>query len=334
MISRVAETCFWFGRYLERAESSTRLLGATQDLVFDADLSSVQCWQPLVIVSGQYPVFCEKLGAPAAGNGELVQSYMTWNPENPVSVWNSVRAARETARTIRDVLSLDVWEEVNQLYLWLASGQGKNRYESGRDEFYRGVRRRMQLTLGLVRSTMLHDDPMRFLWLGVMLERVGQGARILDMHHHSLSGERPHELVELGLWLALLRASSGFEAYMKRNSGRLGRNRVASFLLFEEQFPRSLRYCLRSSLAVMRQIWTDADAAGTGFRSIGALAETCAWFDRLEPTLRTLSIHDLLTEIVDRTALLCQTLQTEMVGPVRRGVVAGDPVAPPSATEA
>jgi uncharacterized alpha-E superfamily protein len=315
VISRVADNCFWFGRYVERAESTARLLGVTRELVFDAELPPEQCWQPLVIVSGEYPSFRASLGAPAAGNGEAVQQYITWSNENMVSIRSSVRAAREIARTIRDTLSLEVWQEINHLYLWLTGAEGQRSYTHARQEFYHHVRRCTQLCLGLVRSTMLHDDPMRFLWLGVMLERVGQIARILDMHHHTLSGERPHEVVELSLWLCLLRACSGFEAFMRRNHGRVSRTGVAHFLLYEDQFPRSLRYCLRSSISIMAQIWPRQ--GGRPGQPLAALESLSAWFDGLEPNLRTQSIHDLLTGVVDRTSNVCALLGQEILGPPR-----------------
>ena len=71
------------------------------------------------------------------------------------------------------------------------------------------MRRSTQLILGLVRSTMLHDEPMSFLWLGVMIERAGQTARILDMHHHTMEREAAHDIVQMALWMSLLRACSG-----------------------------------------------------------------------------------------------------------------------------
>ena len=95
MISRVADHCFWLGRYIERAESTARLLQVTRTLAFDAELPPLYCWRPLVIVSGQHPEFSARLGAESAGNGDVVQRYMTWAPENPVSIRNSIRAARE-----------------------------------------------------------------------------------------------------------------------------------------------------------------------------------------------------------------------------------------------
>ena len=91
VISRVADHCFWVGRYIERAESTARLLQVTRALAFDAELPPLHCWRPLMIVSGQFPEFSAHFGADAAGNGDIVQRYMTWAPENPVSIRTSVR---------------------------------------------------------------------------------------------------------------------------------------------------------------------------------------------------------------------------------------------------
>src|SRR5262249_50204561 len=134
----------------------------------------------------------------------------------------SVGGGRWNARSIREVLSLEAWETVNELHLWLANPAAMASYQQHREAFYQQVRRSTQLTLGLLRSTMLHDEPLDFIWLGVLLERVSQTARILDVHHHAFTSlPQRHEIVETGLWLSLLRALSGSEAYMKRATGRI-----------------------------------------------------------------------------------------------------------------
>jgi uncharacterized alpha-E superfamily protein len=315
VIARVADNCLWFGRYVERVESTARLLRVTRELAFDAELSAARCWEPLVIVSGEYPAFIEKEGPEAAGNGELVQRYLTWNAKCTVSMKTSVAAAREIARTMRDVLSHDVWTEVNQMYLWVNDPEGERAYEDEREDFYREIQRRTQLVLGLVRSTMLHDEPMHFLWLGVMLERVGQIARILDMHHHTLTGEQAHQVLELSLWLALLRACSGAEAFMKRNRGRMTRAAVSSFLIFEPEFPRSLSYCLHSARGVMRKLWLEGDGPGRGSKTLALMESLCEWMEKEAPKARTQSLHDLLTTVVDRTSAVSAALGEEILGP-------------------
>jgi uncharacterized alpha-E superfamily protein len=320
MISRVADHCFWFGRYIERAESTARLLQATRTLVFDADLPVTQCWQPLVIVSGEYPRFVEKFGAESAGDGEKVQDYMTWNPENPVSLLSSIRAGRESARIIRDVLSLDTWESTNELYHFLSSENAKQLYADNREDLYRTIRRLTQLTLAHVCSTMLHDEPMSFLWLGVMLERVGQLARTLDMHHHTMEREHAHEVVQTAVWLSLLRANSGQEAFMKTRQGRVSAKAVVHFLLHEPTFPRSLAYCLRSAQSTLNSIWPPmSQSQGTQSQTLSprpSQQRLASLISHLESTTPTTSpqIHSLLTHIVDETAAISTALNTEIHG--------------------
>jgi uncharacterized alpha-E superfamily protein len=333
MISRVADHCFWFGRYIDRAESTARLLQVTRTLVFDADMPVTQCWKPLVIVSGEHPALIKRHGADAAGDGEVVQSYMTWDTENLVSLQSSIRAARESARVIRDVLSLEAWEEVNELYLWIGSDHARQLYGENREQFYRRVRRGTQLVLGLVRSTMLHDRPMSFLWLGVMLERVGQTARTLDMNHHTMNLESAHQIVEVALWLSLLRACSGYEAFVKKSQGRATAKAVTSFLLFDRQFPRSLRYCLKTSRKILTDIWPEAAAGGIGGQSWGRTGALADWLDAREATFTPASLHTVLTHVVDETSKICSFVGEEMQGPPRPAPAATSKSAAPAAAQ-
>jgi uncharacterized alpha-E superfamily protein len=328
VISRVADHCFWVGRYIERAESTARLLQVTRALAFDAELPPIACWRPLVIVSGQFPELTGQLGADAAGNGDVVQRYMTWAPENPVSIRNSIRAAREGARSIREVLGHEIWQATNELYLWFAGEEAAASYGHDRDEVYRNVRRSTQLCLGLVRSTMLHDAPMDFLWLGVQLERIGQTARILDMHHHiQASAEGRQPLLQTALWLSLLRACSGFEPFMRREQGRVSREAAVSFLLFEARFPRSLRYCVRSALALARRL-EGSGSRGAVTAARERLEALDRWLDEQEAKDIPLSVHALLTHVIDEASTACQELQQGVEGATAAVTAAAQKEAP------
>jgi uncharacterized alpha-E superfamily protein len=285
--------------------------------VFDADIPVTHCWQPLVIVSGEEKSFVEHYSREALGNGELVQEYLTWSKESLVSLTSSVRHARECARAIRDQLSLDTWEEVNELYLWLERESTRRLYFDNREEFYRTVRRSTQLTLGLVRSTMLHDEPMNFLWLGAMLERVGQTARTLDMHHHTMEREMPHDIVQVALWLSLLRACSGAEAFMKKNQGRVTAPNMVAFLLFERSFPRSLCYCLQSAEGLLGRIWNADKSHGAVHPSLSRTRALLTWLQSQPVALDVTQIHPLLTRVVDETAAICMQVSNEILGPPR-----------------
>ena len=212
MISRVADHCFWLGRYLERAESSSRVLRVTFALSLDGMLPAVQVWGSAVTVSGEDDSFGRRFEASRRTDGELVQEFLTWDTEVPASQLRSGRAARENARSIREVVSLEAWEAINELHVWVHGQSARLEYQTRRDAFYRHVRASTQLVLGTLEHTMLHDNALDFIMLGGLLERVGQTARILDVHHHALT-QLPANLVrEESLWLSLLREPNAFQS--------------------------------------------------------------------------------------------------------------------------
>jgi len=321
VISRVADHCFWFGRYVERAESTARMLAASASLALDAELPAAQVWRPVIVVSGEEHEFARRIAGgdgdhPAWGDGEVVQRFMVLDDDNGVSLARSIRGLRWNARSIREVLSAEVWETVNELHLWSSSDAAGAQYAQQREAYYQQVRRSTQLVLGQLRSTMLHDEPLDFVWLGVLLERVSQTARMLDVHHHAFTSlVAGHELIETALWLSLLRALSGSEAYLKRASGRVGSEAVARFLISEAAFPRSIAYCVHSAYDRLCDIRPPERHELPGGISLERLRVLDAWVAarQREPLSGTM-VHEVLTHVVDEVHAICGTLGTELLG--------------------
>jgi uncharacterized alpha-E superfamily protein len=322
MISRVADHCFWFGRYLERAESIARLLQVTSSLALDSDLTPAQCWQPVVITAGERERFAATRGEDAFSDGEAVQEYLSFGEGVAVSLERSVAAARENARSVREVVSLEAWESINELHLWIRSAAARSDFDEHRYGFYRHVRRETQLCQGLLRGTMLHDAPLDFIWLGVMLERIGQTARILDVHHHAFTTAarvdpsatpQAHPVVEVSLWLSLLRACYGFEAFMKSHRGTATAQAVATFLIFEPRFPRAVRHCVRRAREGLSKIHPE----GQGLPALRALERLRAletWLDeRASQPLDPSAVHEVLTGVVDETHAACDEIAVELL---------------------
>jgi len=321
VISRVADHCFWFGRYVERAEAAARMLAASVSLALDGELASEHVWRPVIVVSGEEDQFRTRIagdddGHAAWGDGETIQRFMVWDEESIVSIARSVSGARWNARSIREVLSLEAWEAVNELHLWMRDPAAQVMYASHREGFYQHVRRATQLTLGLLRSTMLHDEPLDFVWLGVLLERVSQTARMLDVHHHVFTNlERKHEVIDTALWLSLLRALSGSEAYLKRAAGRISPEGVARFLLSEGAFPRSIAYCVHSAYERLCHIRPPEHHDLPGGASLEQLRILDTWVAaRAKEPLPSGGVHDLLTHVVDEVHEICGTLGRELLG--------------------
>ena len=317
MIARVADSCFWFGRYLERAEATARLLYVTRNLSLDAALEPHQCWLPVVIVSGEEARFVEEFGAgvPSDRVGEQVEQYMTWETANSSSILSSVTAARENARSIREVVSLEVWEAVNELYLWLGSDLARTEFYNARYSFYKRLREGCQLIAGLMRSTMLHELPLNFIWLGMLLERGSQTSRVVDVHHHALMlRERTHLVVETALWLSLLRACSAYEPFTKRNRGRVTGSAVAAFLLFESAFPKSIAYSVREAWCRFAVIRPPERTELPGGLTQARLHALDRWVSERAEQGTGGDIHELLTHVVDEIAAICTGLSRELFG--------------------
>jgi uncharacterized alpha-E superfamily protein len=315
MIARIAEHCFWLGRYLERAESTARVLQMTGQLALDAELPPEQCWMPALAIFGERSAFALRHGEAAEADGEAVQNFLTWDEDNVSSLVNTLFAARDNARSIREVVSRECWEVTNELYLWLGGEMGKAEYTHSRYAFYLHIRRMVQLCLGLSDSTMLHDTPLDFIRLGVMLERAGQTARLLDVHHHVFARmNSSHRVVQTALWLSLLRAGSGFEPFMKTHSGRVTGDAVASFLLFEGRFPRSVRHCLEAVHRLLRQLASPEAPGGLGQPCVAGMQPL---LEQLRPEALVGpedTLHALLTRMVEGTADLCLCIAREYFG--------------------
>src|SRR5262245_36865226 len=173
MISRVAEHCFWMSRYLERAENTARVLDVNRTLLLDFDVPEEQQWKPILIISGIHD-FAD------ASNAETVQHHLTWQSENSCSIVSSLSNARENARIIREIISIEMWERINYYYLWLQGPRAQAMYEHDRSEFYSQVKRINGLLYGIAEGSMSHGEAWDFFRMGKYLERACQTARILD----------------------------------------------------------------------------------------------------------------------------------------------------------
>jgi uncharacterized alpha-E superfamily protein len=296
MISRVAEHCFWLARYLERAENVARVLDVNHTLLLDFHVPAEQQWKPVLIITGIHDYKNE----PTAEN---VQEHMTWDEKNPFSVRSSLYWARENARIIREVISGEMWERINFYHLWFQSPAAREAYHTNRHEFYAQVRRVNQLVHGIADTTMSHGEAWEFFKLGTYLERASQTARIMDVKYHTLlpKVEDVGTPVDNAHWLAILMSCSGYEPFHKkpRPVPLDPAAAVAEFLLFDEQFPRSIRRCVwecegAASAAAGNAVGREPTAAE---REIGELLR---WLDdRTIADVVREGLHEALTHVVD-----------------------------------
>jgi uncharacterized alpha-E superfamily protein len=251
LLSRVAEAVYWLGRYIERAENVVRFLDVNLNLTLDLPHEAAGQWQPIVNVTGDRAVFLERYGV---ATQESVVRFLAFDAENPNSILSSVTAARENARSVRETISSEMWQQINGLYL-LVAGESRREAEIDLPAFCHQVRMACHLIHGLLHVTMSHNEAWQFILLGTLLERADKTTRILDVKYFillpSLSDVgTPYDDVQ---WSAVLKSVSGFEMYRKRH-GRLSPPSIVEFLLLDGDFPRSVRYCISVADGALHQI--------------------------------------------------------------------------------
>lgn len=316
MICRVAESCFWMMRYIERAESVARLLEANRAFVLDAQMPHAEHWMPVVVVAGEEATFEARFGREAADDGELVQRYLCWDAQCPVSIFVSVRWARENARTIRETISLEMWQALNAFWIWLNEDATGALYVRDRRAFYAQVLAYAQQLRGLMEDSLSHDEPYDFMRLGLMLERANQIARQLDVKHHKLDTDEaptgPEDIEAFSLWSATLRSCSATEAFLRQGKPPLSQH-VLRFLVLDVNFPRSVLYALLRAQRVMIRIMSRGTKEAMPLPK-SALALDTLVASLLTPEATTLvhrAMHQEMTRVVDTTAQICQQLHED-----------------------
>jgi len=323
VISRVASSCFWLARYFERVDSLARLLGVNQALNLDVELPETERWRPLVVVTGQEEDFLARFGEEAFDDGETVQQYLTWDEQEGASIYSGLQSARENARTVRETMSVEMWEAINAAWLWLGSPEARRLYETERDAFYDHLSKECMLFHGICYSTMLHDEAFVFMKLGRAVERVGQTARVLDVKHQSLGFKGPGEdesATDAAQWLAILRSCSAFDPFFKKAARVLSGPSVAEFLIFEPSFPRSVVHNLDRTRGLLLRI-REGDPPGMSRRCWNKLERFRG--SLVQMTARDVQksgVHEVLTWIVENAADLCQSIHDDFLDPPLEGL--------------
>lgn len=244
MLSRVAESIYWMGRQIERAENHARFLEVTLNLILDQPENLVDPWDPLVRVTGDEEWFKKKYGLP---NQETVVHFLAFDEEYPHSMVTCLRAARENARGVREKLSSEAFEQINEFYHFVNDASCNESLDRN-SQFFDEIRQQTLLWSGILASTMAQDTAWHFANVGRMLERADKTSRILDVKYFNLllSVEHVGTAIDDLQWSALLLAISGVEAY-RRDHHSIDLNNVVSFFLFHRAFPRSVLHCAASA---------------------------------------------------------------------------------------
>lgn len=251
LLSRVADSAYWIGRYIERADNVARYLAVNLNLQLDLPMETCDQWQPLIDITGDTEAFKERYGSP---NQETVLEFLLYDEQNPNSIYSCVRAARENARSMRETITASMWEQINATYLDLRANRDEGRLHRGLDDFAR-IQTVCHAFQGITDATMTHDEAWHFMDLGQKLERADQTSRILDVKYFLLLPSvsdlgGPYDDIQ---WSAVLRSVSAFGMY-RRKHGRINRRDIVEFLVLDHEFPRAIHYCVNAADAALHAI--------------------------------------------------------------------------------
>ncbi|MBV1870042.1 MAG: alpha-E domain-containing protein [Gammaproteobacteria bacterium] len=249
MLSKVAERVYWIARYMERVESTARLISIYDNLLFDLPRSVNIDWYNLIVINGLETEFDQRY---SVKNERNVIKFLLGDSTNPASVFSSLKSVRENVRTTRDVVPEATWELTNELSMFVEENinQGINRRQ--RHEFLNHIIKGCQQILGMLYGSMPHDAPWQFLCLGRNLERADMTTRILDAGTTAYivlsddDGAINSRQIVLG---NVLRSLCADQAYRRIMRSTIKHGPVLEFLLNDTDFPRSITFCHHSLLA-------------------------------------------------------------------------------------
>ena len=234
MLARVADSLYWIGRYVERAEHLCRIgevmLTATLD---DSEASDIVAHIALAAIEDREP-----MGETHTALGAVHS--LLFDREDLSSVVNSLARARENARQVRDQITTETWERLNLLYLRTTGPGAEHEFAQENSSFLHGIIADLHLFKGAADATMSHGQGWRFLLLGVHLERAQRIARLLEVCFGD--GAARAGLTDHMAQMAVLRMACALEPYLKVYTAEIDPEHVLQFLLYDEDFPRSIRF--------------------------------------------------------------------------------------------
>ncbi|MBE0365486.1 hypothetical protein PULV_b0065 [Pseudoalteromonas ulvae UL12] len=244
MLSRVASNIYWLGRYLERAENTARIINVNTNLLLDLPKYIKLGWQPLLEITSTSDSF----KAMYTEVNELNVSYFLMaEPNNPSSILSSLMAARENARTIREIIPREVWEQINSLYLVAKEQLSQPKNNRHRYDNLNKIIQSNQAITGTLAGSMTHDEGYDFLRMGRNIERADMTTRIIDVRTATLLPNVDQDIApfETIQWMSVLKSLTGYQMYRRQMRLRINRKDVLSFLLLDEKFPRALKHTLK-----------------------------------------------------------------------------------------
>jgi uncharacterized alpha-E superfamily protein len=263
LLARDAEGLFWMARYLERVENLARLIDVTQS--FESPGFETEAWFGLIRINADEKNFADR--GFSADALHIKRFYLT-DRGNPTSIPANLEDARTNARTLRPLMSTEMWRQLNMFHRFVGQITPIDLEGDALSRLCTRLKDGVQAHTGITEGTLYRDQGWYFYELGRLLERADQTTRLLDIKYTAIlpHGAEEKRVADLTQWNAILRGAAGYHAFKRRARAVFSGEDVAHFLLRDPHFPRSVLLCLRRAenhLDDLRRHWglTHADEA-------------------------------------------------------------------------
>jgi uncharacterized alpha-E superfamily protein len=318
VLARLAENLFWAGRYVERAEDTARMVDVTYHTLLESPYGEVElAWEQLLEVLHLRTVYGDAPIEP-----ERVMRFLVLDRDAPGSITSSIARARENVRSVRELVSSELWESVNDLHLALGSRDLRRDLEDQPYELFGSVRRACMTIYGVASETMPRDEGWRFMALGRLLERAEMTCRLIDVRYGQLEvlagpsrrlagpGAAPAlgaDRTDFHHWIAVLKSASAFESYRRRYRSSMDPADVVEFLLLEPDLPRSVLFCLTGAMHQLTVLSGGRPSRAT--RRLGRATASLQYRDVAE--LFEVGLHEFLDGVQDQVGAVAEAVADE-----------------------
>lgn len=305
MLSRHANELYWIARHIERTENTARLLDVTYRTSLlpyhpgEPGLAWAAPWSVPLITSGLASAYYQRYTVLTAENA---LRFMILDPSNTSSIYACLRAARESARTVRGAITSEMYEDLNSAWIEMRDTDYERIQARGVSDFLDWVKMRSHLFRGVTFGTMLRDEAYHFIRLGTHMERADNTARILDTKYHILlpSLADVGGAVDYYQWASLLQSLSGFEAYRKIYKDVISPRRIAELLILRDDMPRSLHSCMNLIYDTLQLL---CDEQSREIERMAGEMHARLHYGRTDDVM-TFGLHEYLTDFLERISQL------------------------------
>lgn len=262
LLSRFAENAFWMARYMQRAENLARIIDVNE--TFARNTKGEKDWLPILRLHRDEERFLERYQH--MDSQSVVRFYIV-DAENPNSIRQCAYFARENARSIRHLVSLELWVQLNVFCNWAGGVTTRSLRMSELSRLCGRIKESCQLHQGIVEATLYRDQIYLFYKLGQLIELCDQTTRLVDIKYHALlpSADDVGTPIDVAQWNALLRSASAYHGYRRVYPTGMKPSTVAGFILLDPGFPRSVRHCVREIHSTVGALLGREEFSGIAF---------------------------------------------------------------------